>query len=213
VVIPFQNGVDSIERIGVVLGAPHVAGGVARIFAIIEAPGVIRHTGSIASLTYGATDPAQRTMLAAFDEACASAGFEHKLVDDIELALWQKFVFLAAFSAATAVTRRPIGVIRADPDTRAMLEAALREGWQVGRARGIALADDFVNKLLAMIDTLAPDMRASMANDLAAGNRLEAPWLSGHLVRMARVAGVAAPVQATLYAALKPFCSGRENTR
>ena len=48
-----------------------------------------------------------------------------------------------------------------------------------------------------------------MLNDLAAGNRLEAPWLCGAVARMAAETGVAAPVNATLYAALKPYLRRR----
>jgi 2-dehydropantoate 2-reductase len=51
-------------------------------------------------------------------------------------------------------------------------------------------------------------MRSSMQNDLAAGNRLEAPWLSGAVARMAAEAGLPAPVSATLYAAMKPWVDG-----
>jgi 2-dehydropantoate 2-reductase len=36
-------------------------------------------------------------------------------------------------------------------------------------------------------------MRSSMLNDLVAGNRLEAPWLAGAVVRMAATAAVPAP--------------------
>jgi len=46
-------------------------------------------------------------------------------------------------------------------------------------------------------------------HDLDAGNRLEAPWLSGAVARMAKEAGTSAPVNATLYAAVKPYCMGR----
>ncbi len=35
-------------------------------------------------------------------------------------------------------------------------------------------------------DGLPAEMRSSMQNDLAAGNRLEAPWLCGAVARMAR---------------------------
>ena len=51
-------------------------------------------------------------------------------------------------------------------------------------------------------------MKSSMLNDLTAGNRLEAPWLPGAVARMGHAAGVATPVNATLYAALKPYCDG-----
>jgi 2-dehydropantoate 2-reductase len=89
-----------------------------------------------------------------------------------------------------------------------MMEAAMREAWSLGRAKGIALADDFVARQIAFLDALPAEMRSSMQNDLAAGYRLEAPWLSGAVVRMGRECGVATPVHATIYAALKPFCAG-----
>jgi 2-dehydropantoate 2-reductase len=100
-------------------------------------------------------------------------------------------------------------VLRADPDMRAMFEAAMREATAVGRARGVALPGDLVTKQMQFLDGLAPDMRSSMQNDLAAGNRLEAPWLSGAVARMAAELNIAAPVSATIYAALKPYCAGK----
>ena len=62
-------------------------------------------------------------------------------------------------------------------------------------------------------DGLPAEMKASMLHDLDAGNRLEAPWLSGAVARMAREAGASAPVNATLYAAVKPYCDGPRGTR
>ena len=79
----------------------------------------------------------------------------------------------------------------------------------VGRARGVALPDDFVAKQLAFADGLPAAMRSSMQNDLEAGFRLEVPWLSGGVARMAREAGLGAPVHATLHAVLKPYAGGR----
>jgi 2-dehydropantoate 2-reductase len=51
-------------------------------------------------------------------------------------------------------------------------------------------------------------MRSSMLNDLVAGNRLEAPWLTGAVVRLGAAAGVATPVVLTLLAAMKPYING-----
>src|SRR5439155_9183913 len=116
--------------------------------------------------------------------------------------------FLAALSGMTAATRQPIGVVRADADMRLTFEAAIREVWTLARARGIALADDYVTQQMKFGDGLPAEMKASMLNDLVAGNRLEAPWLCGAVARMGGAAGVATPVNATLFAALKPYCGG-----
>jgi 2-dehydropantoate 2-reductase len=207
-VIPFQNGVDAIERVSAVVGAAQVMGGVAYIAATIAEPGVIRHTGQMARLRFGPVLPEQQAAARDFHQACVGAGIEAELVADIHRAIWEKFVFLAAMSGVTSATRQPIGVIRSDPDLRACLEDAMLEAWAVGRARGIALADDFVARQMAFAQGLPAEMKSSMLNDLVAGNRLEAPWLSGAVARMAKQHQIAAPVNATLYAAVKPFCDG-----
>ncbi len=208
VVVPFQNGVGSVERIGAIVGAERVMGGVAQIAATIAEPGVIGHTGTMARLRFGAVLPVQQPAAEALLAACKGAGIDTELVADIRRALWEKFVFLAAFSGLTSVARQPIGVLRADPDLRAALEAAMREAWAAGRAQGIALADDYVAQLMKFADGLPAEMKSSMLNDLVAGNRLEAPWLCGAVARMAAAADVPAPVNSTLYAALKPYCDG-----
>jgi len=208
IIVPFQNGVESIERIGAVVGAERVIGGVAYIAATIAEPGVIAHTGTMARLRFGPVLPVQRRAVEALLAACQTAGIAAEIAPDIRAALWEKFVFLCAFSGLTSVARQPIGVVRSDPDMRAVFEAAMREAWTVGRKMGVGLADDFVEQQLKFADSLPAEMKSSMLNDLAAGNRLEAPWLSGAVARMASAAGVPAPVSATLYAALKPYCAG-----
>ena len=209
VVIPFQNGVESIERIGAVLWRERVMGGAAYIAARIGEPGEIVQTGKMARLRFGPVEASQRAAAQAFHAACVKAGIEAELTDDIVRVLWEKFVLLVAISGTTTVSRSRIGVVRADPDLKWLLETAMRETWQVGRQRGIALADDLVEATLKMVDGLPAEMTSSMHGDLDAGGRLEAPWLAGAVARMAREAGLEAPANRAIYAALKPFVEGR----
>jgi len=209
VVIPFQNGVESIERIGKVLGAERVMGGAAYIAARIGEPGVIVQTGQMSRLRFGAVQPSQRALAAAFHAACVKAGINAELTDDIVRVLWEKFVLLVALSGTTSVSRSRIGVVRTDPDLRWLLEAAMRETWQVGKRRGVALADDLVASTLKMVDALPAEMTSSMHGDLDAGGRLEAPWLAGAVARMAAELGLPAPANRAIYAALKPFVDGK----
>jgi len=207
-VVPFQNGVESIERIGAVVGADAVLGGVAYIAATIAEPGVIAHTGTMARLRFGPVVASQHGVANALFAACKDAGIDAELAADIHRAIWEKFAFLAAFSGMTSVARQPLGIVRADPDSRAVLEAAIREVWSLARARGVGLAEAFVAQQMQFADGLPGEMRSSMQNDLMAGNRLEAPWLCGAVARMSAAAGLPAPVNATLYAMLKPYCAG-----
>ena len=209
VVIPFQNGVESIERLKKILGPAPVMGGSAYIASRIASPGVIEHIGQMSRLQFGPVLPEQRPAAERFLAACKKAGINAEISDDIVRSNWEKFVFLVAVSSATAVSRSPLGVVRADPDLRRLFEQAMRETWTLGRARGIKLADDFVESHMKFMETLPAEMKASMAHDLDAGGKLEAPWLCGAVARMAREAGLQAPVNETVFAALKPYLDGK----
>jgi 2-dehydropantoate 2-reductase len=208
VVIPFQNGIDSHTILRRVLGESHVLGGVAYIAAAILAPAVIVHTGSMAKLRVGAFDKALVDRAGAFVHACTQAGIDAEVAQEIERALWEKFVFLSALSGVTALSRQPVGFVRSDPDLRGTFEAAMKETVALARARNVALADDFLPKQMRAFDALPAQMRSSMQNDLLAGHRLEAPWLCGRVAELSAKAGIAAPVNATIYAGLKPYVNG-----
>lgn len=209
IVIPFQNGVESIERLRKFFPEKSVLGGSAYIGTRIKAPGVIEHSGQMARLQFGPVLASQHAAAQAFLKICREANIQAEIPDDIVKANWEKFVFLVGLSSATALTRTPIGVVRADPDMRWVFGQAMRETWKIGRARGVALADDYVEQRLAFADGLHADMKASLLHDLENGGRLEAPWLCGAVVRMSEQKGLDAPVNRTVYAALKPYVNGQ----
>jgi 2-dehydropantoate 2-reductase len=208
VVIPFQNGVESVDALRKVLGDAPVMGGSAYIASRISAPGVIEHIGQMSRLQFGPLLAEQGAVAQKFLEACRKAKINAEIADDVMRAIWEKFVFLVAVSSATAVARAPLGVVRGDPDLRWLFEQAMRETWTVGRARGVKLADDFIAGGMKALDSLPHEMKASMAHDLEAGSKLEAPWLCGAVARMSAEAGLDAPVNRTVYAALKPYLDG-----
>ncbi|HEU0202794.1 MAG TPA: 2-dehydropantoate 2-reductase [Burkholderiaceae bacterium] len=210
-VIPFQNGVESHEILRRTLGAERVAGGVAHIAATIKAPGVIAHTGTLARLRVGAFPDAgaeTKARVQAFVDAGRAAGIDIDTVPDITRALWEKFVFLVAFSGVTCLARQPAGVIRSEADLRATLLASMEETVAVALARGVSIERDLAAKQLTFVDNLPAEMRSSMLNDLTQGSRLEAPWLAGAVVRFAQALDLPAPVNRTLYAAMKPYLNG-----
>jgi 2-dehydropantoate 2-reductase len=208
-VITLQNGVDSVERLTPILGSEHVIGGVTYVVSVIARPGVIKQTSPFQSIVCGTSSGRPDAPLQAFVEAAKAAGINITVSDNIERDRWQKFVFLSATSGATAVTRIPMGPILADPDTRALFKNIMRETLAVGCAKGVALDPAYVDERMAFADKNAtPTMKASMANDLDRGNRLELDWLAGQVCKLGRQYQVATPVNDTIYAALKLHSNG-----
>lgn len=210
-VISLQNGVEANEVLARFVGRDHLMGGVCYIAATLDGPGSVKHTAQMARLIFGEPGGRKTRRAEKFLEACArsKAGFDGELSPDIERAIWEKFVFIVGLSAMTSLTRRSIGPVRSDPDTRAMLLEVMRETVAVGRAKGVRLSPGYADERLGFVDTLPPEMTASMHNDLERGNRLEVGWLSGAVVRLGREAGVETPANRAVYAALKLHADGR----
>ena len=122
--------------------------------------------------------------------------------------IWSKFSFLAAHSGMTALTRKPIGAIRSDPDTRAMFQAAVEEVCAVAKAKGAPLPETQTERNMKQADSLPELMGSSQLYDLTHGKRLELPWLSGEVVRLGREMGVPTPTHAAIYAGLKLYANG-----
>jgi len=77
------------------------------------------------------------------------------------------------------LTRLPVGKLRDDADVNAMFGAAYEEVAAVGRALGVTLPADIVERTFNFNRNAPPHLMASMAVDLLRGNRIELPWLSG----------------------------------
>ena len=207
VVIPFQNGVDSVDLLTHAIGRPHVAGGTAYLAAVIAEPGVIRHT-AMDHLVFGELDGTRTPRLERLLEACRRAGFQATLSDHIEIDIWSKFVRLSTFSGVTAVTRSPVGPLRDDPDLFAMCQAAGMETMAVAHAKGIPLTRQVFDQMITMVQELPPNAKSSMLEDLERGRPLELPWLSGAVVRIGAEVGVETPIHRFIATVLKPHVNG-----
>jgi 2-dehydropantoate 2-reductase len=207
-VIPLQNGVDAAERLIPILGPGAVMGGVAQISASITGPGVIQQVGTFMRMIFGELDGSRSKRGEDFLALCLKAGFDATLSEQILTDLWMKFILLASNASMMAATRQPIGKLRDDPDLRPIFTAAYKEVVDVGRAKGVALPGDAVERVVDLTRHMPAAMKASMALDLDRGNRLELPWLGGKVVELGRQLGVPTPTHNMMAAMLKPYIMG-----
>ncbi|MER7661687.1 2-dehydropantoate 2-reductase [Streptomyces sp. NPDC096193] len=208
-VISLQNGVQKDTVLRRELPAEAVAGGVCYISATIEEPGIVVHNGEMQKLVFGEYDGQETDRTRAFLDACLEAGIDAEISPDIERVIWEKFVFLAGVSAATSAVRQPIGVIRADPRSRALLGDLMREVVSVGRAAGVGLDPAFADDRLTFCDSLPATMTSSMHHDLTEGHRLELAWLSGAVADLGEELGVSTPRHRTVADILAPYELGQ----
>jgi len=206
--IPMQNGIDASERLIPILGIDHVLGGVAMLTGSIVAPGVVRQSGTHYGICFGELDGTISDRVKAIGTTCRAAGINAVVSDNINKERWQKFVGLVGAGGICALTRSSIGAIRNDPDIVPLVDEMMQEVIAISRAVGIDLDTDAAATWRSFLANVPDSWTPSMAVDLAAGNRLELPWLTGKVVDLGRRLGVPTPVNRIVYAALKPFALG-----
>jgi 2-dehydropantoate 2-reductase len=208
VILPVQNGIDSAERIGRVVGAGHVIGGLAGVSSVIAEPGIIEHRAGPDVIQLGELAGGSSARTERIADALRRAGMKAQVRPDIRVALWEKFVLICGLSGLTALTRLPIGAVLACGETRTLYRQTMEETHAVGRAEGVALPDGVAERTLRFFEGSDPSIRGSLYYDLAAGRRLEIETLNGTVVRLGRERGVPTPANFAVYAALKPYEGG-----
>ena len=204
VVLPLLNGVRAGAKLAEVLGREQTMGGLCRVVSFVDEPGVIRQLSPFRSITFGKWDGRRSERAQRILKAMTAAEIDATLADDIEKEMWTKFVFITAYSGVGAVTRSPAGDLLACPETMAMLRAVVEEIVATGRAKGVALDEDIVEKTMAFFEGLPDDATASMQRDVQDGRFFELEALTGSLVRNGQLLDVPTPVNQFIYAALKP---------
>jgi 2-dehydropantoate 2-reductase len=205
-VVPLQNGVEAPAQLAAALGERHVLGGLCRIISLLAGPGYIRHVGGEPYVAFGELDNRPSPRAERLQRAFARAsGLTVEIPPDIQVAMWEKFLFIAAFSGVGAVARAPAGILRSLPETRQLLQEAMQEVWAVARARGVALPDDLVEKTMAFVDGLPLGGTASMQRDIIEGRPSELVAQNGAVVRLGAEAGVATPAHHFILRSLWPL--------
>jgi 2-dehydropantoate 2-reductase len=203
-VLSLQNGVDAAERIGKYVGMEHMLAGTTWISSAIGAPGVINQVSDFRRLVIGELSGRMTPRLQAVFEAFKSTGIAAETSDNIRGVLWAKFIFISAASGFGSLTRLPAAAYRSVAETRDLILRLMRETEAVARALKVRLAPDVVDKALAFMDGLGPNIKASMQLDVEAGRRTELESIIGVIGRKGREVGVSTPVADIIYGALLP---------
>ncbi len=221
-IISLQNGVDAAERIGAILGMEHMLGGVTWISSAVEAPGIIRQFSQFRRIVFGELDGSITPRAQAIYQTLSASGATVELSPNILSVLWTKFIFIAAVSGISSLTRLEMGEFRHVPETRTLMTALMREVEALAetrtlmtalmrevealaRAQNISLEAEVVEKSLAFVDAAAPNIKSSMQRDVESGRRTELESMIGVICRKGREWNVPTPVADFVYAALLPI--------
>lgn len=202
VVLVMQNGLGMEAQVAEIVGAERVVGGLCFLCSNKVGPGHIRHLGYtlVALAEFASRGISKRMRAIADDLQCAK--IETELAENLDIVRWQKLVWNIPYNGLSVVLNATTSELMAQPQSRQLIEALMREVVVGARACGIAVADEIIARMLTNTEKMA-SYRTSMKIDYDDHRPLEIEAIFGNPLRAVRRAKATSPLLEQLYAQLK----------
>jgi len=196
-----QNEDDRIKRYPVI-------GGLSFIMATLDEQGHVHHSSDQHKLVFGPLHEEQKAFCKELEEALQDVHIDSERSENILLQLWDKYMFITAFSGVTTTVNLSIGHIRKHSSTFDISVQVLREMKLLANKQGVELNGEHVNQAVSRMKSLPFDGTSSMHQDKRKGLVLELDHLQGGAIRLAEKSGIKVPMIEFIYHVNKPFESG-----
>jgi 2-dehydropantoate 2-reductase len=202
-VLTLQNGMGNAETLAEAVPADRVVVGTTSHGATLLGPGRIRHAGK-GPTTIGpwSAEPKAGQRAQKVAETLTGAAIDAEVVEKVLPILWNKLIVNVGINAITALTGIQNGQLLDLDITRDLSRSAVAEAVSTARAKDIAVREEAVSHVFDVAAATAAN-RSSMGQDIDNKRLTEIDAINGYVVREARRAGVAAPVNQTLTALVK----------
>lgn len=204
-VLPVLNGIEHISILQEQLGKANIIGGLCSIFATLNDKGHVAHSSDFHELVFGPLEPTQTNICKRLKSLADRANINANYSDEILLALWNKYMFINAFSGITTATNLPIGPVIDHPETFHIAEMILQEMKQLANKYNVAMTESLVESTKKKLLNLDRDGTSSMHQDRRKKHTLEVDHLHGGAIRLAKAAGLELPFTEAVFGIIKPY--------
>jgi 2-dehydropantoate 2-reductase len=200
IIISVLNGISSEEIIGDALGIEHV------VYCVAQGMDAGRQEMSltyshVGQLCIGLPEhlSANRPMLERVIDLFERIQMPYTLEEDIRHRMWSKWMLNIGVNQVVMLLNGTYGTVQQPGEGRELMIAAMKEVIPLAKAEGVPISEKDLWEYVALVDTLNPEGMPSMRQDGLAGRKSEVESFSGTLIRRAAIAGLAVPVNTSLY--------------
>ena len=203
IILPLLNGVDIYERIRTSLKKVIVSPASVYVSSSIEKPGTIRQKGPEGHIVFGKDPKYLKYNYQHLIDFLNEMGISKTWHDNPYPAIWEKYIFITAFSLMTAYSGKTIGGVLAKDKSKSMTENIMEEVVLIGKAKNIDFKQDIVEKTLQKAQAFPYETKTSFQRDYEKGNiRHEGDIIGGTLIRMAKEHDISIPTIKEVYGVL-----------
>lgn len=203
IILPLLNGVDSKERIKLLLPNNMVLDGCVYIVSRLKQNGVIENSGNIQKLYFG-LDNVKNDPLCLIESLFKEANIEAYRSENISTVIWEKFIFLSPTATATCYFDKCIGELMGNNEYFSTLTALIEEVKQLANAKQITISNDITQKTLAILESLPFETTSSMHFDFQAKKlNTELETLTRYVINEGQKYHLDMPTYKKIYAELR----------
>ena len=201
-ILPLLNGVDATRRIQSIYPQAQVAEGCIYIVSRIMEPGFVKVAGDKHALHFGSS-VVEKDKLENLQMMLKDSGINAMLSEQIDLIVWEKFLFISAIASMTSYLNQPMGKILEHQESKHMLMQLMHEFIEVALAHAIPFGADIFERTLTKMESLPYDTTSSMYNDFKKGGKTEYRSLTEFVVNLGTQLKIETPTYETILKDLK----------
>lgn len=197
-ILSLLNGITSEEIIGEAYGIDKL------LYSFCVGTDAVRESGGITFTRVGTivfgerTNTAHSPRVLAVSELFDRTGIPYRVPSDMMRELWWKFMMNVGINPVSAILRAPYGAFQRLAEARELFTLAAREAIALAQAAGVGLAEADIDACFEIFDTLSPEGRTSMFQDVEAQRKTEIDLFAGTVVALGRRYGIPTPVNEVL---------------
>ncbi|RSK35574.1 ketopantoate reductase family protein [Bhargavaea beijingensis] len=147
----------------------------------------------LGQITFGTRAGEYPEAEAAVEQLFRDADVPYDIPDDIWREMWWKFMINVGVNQTSSVLRAPYGIFQTIHSARSWMEEVMNEVVQVSRPAGVGLNDRDIARFRPVLDSLSPEGKTSMLQDIEHGRKTEVEYLAGKMVELGGKYGVPVP--------------------
>ena len=203
IIMSLLNGISSEEIIGRTYGMDKM------LYAFCVGTDSVRegtavNYSNIGRIIFGEkTNKELSGKVSAVKELFEKAGIPHAVPEYMIREQWWKFMMNVGINQVSAILKAPYGVFQKVKEARDLMLMASKEVILISEKAGINLNEEDIKKYMSIIDTLAPEGKTSMLQDVEALRKTEVEIFAGTVMELGIKHGVETTVNNTLYKMIK----------
>lgn len=203
IIISLMNGITSEEIIGKQYGMDKM------LYSLCIAIDANRKENNIHFSSYGSIIFGEKKNITysekvqAVEEVFRKAGISYEIPRDMMHSLWWKFMINVGINQASAVIKGTYRVFQKVKEGRELMESAMWEVVKLSEKVGVNLDKGDIDKWYKVLDTMNPDSKTSMFQDITYGRKTEVDMFAGTVCKLGKKYGMDTPVNKTFLNIIK----------